>query len=53
MSEIKGLRYSDAIKINQSNILNDQLSITAEKTNQNINIPLHPAWKSRMMTYNP
>lgn len=41
-----GLRYSDAIKINQSNIFNDQLSITAEKSNQNINIPLHSTLKN-------
>ncbi|SHM97578.1 Site-specific recombinase XerD [Cyclobacterium lianum] len=46
-----GLRYSDAIKINQSNIFNGQLAITAEKTNQNINIPLHPALKNILEKY--
>ena len=46
-----GLRFSDAIKINNTNIINEQLSITADKTNQNINIPLHPALKNILEKY--
>lgn len=49
-----GIRLDDFSKrkkfhlnqINQTNIINDQLAITAEKTNQNINIPLHPGLKN-------
>lgn len=46
-----GLRYSDAIRINQSNIVNGKLAITAEKTIQNIYIPLHPALKTILEKY--
>jgi len=46
-----GLRYSDAIKINESNIFNENLNITAEKTGQRIEIPLHPALKSLLNKY--
>ncbi|MCH7411646.1 site-specific integrase [Belliella sp. DSM 111904] len=46
-----GLRYSDAVKLNKSNIMNNQLSITTQKTNQNIAIPLHPALKSILEKY--
>jgi site-specific recombinase XerD len=38
-----GLRYSDATKINESNIYSDSLNITTQKTNQTITIPLHPS----------
>ncbi|WP_200974458.1 tyrosine-type recombinase/integrase [Echinicola sp. 20G] len=46
-----GLRYSDAVKINKTNVFNGQLSITAVKTNQNIHIPLHPALKTLLEKY--
>lgn len=46
-----GLRYSDAVKLNESNIFNDNLNITAAKTGQKIEIPLHPALKDLLNKY--
>jgi integrase len=46
-----GLRYSDAVKINLSNIYNNQLNITTQKTNQIISIPLHNALKALLESY--
>ncbi|MBS9525034.1 tyrosine-type recombinase/integrase [Litoribacter alkaliphilus] len=47
-----GLRYSDAVKVNKANIINQQLHITATKTHQNIYIPLHPALVQLFEKYN-
>jgi len=47
-----GLRYSDAIKLNDSNIYNNFLNITTKKTNQVIEIPLHKNLKDLIVKYN-
>lgn len=41
-----GLRISDFLKINKSNILGNIISITAQKTNQHLLIPIHPQFQA-------
>jgi integrase len=46
-----GLRYSDAVKVNQSNFYNGNLNITAKKTKQKIEVPIHPALSDLLEKY--
>lgn len=46
-----GLRFSDAIKLNESDVYNESLNITTKKTDQPISIPLHPALKILLKKY--
>lgn len=41
-----GLRVSDFLRINKSNILGNIINITTQKTNQNLFIPIHPQFQS-------
>jgi integrase len=47
-----GLRFSDAIKLNKSNVYGGSLNISTQKTNQQISIPLHPALIKLLEEYN-
>lgn len=40
-----GLRISDFLRINKSNILGNIINITTQKTNQNLFIPIHPQFQ--------
>ncbi len=46
-----GLRYSDAVKLNESDVYNDSLNITTKKTDSTVSIPLHPALKNLLEKY--
>ena len=37
-----GLRLSDISQLTEKNLLENSINITAKKTNQNLNIPIHP-----------
>ena len=47
-----GLRFSDAIKLNESNVFNNALNIQTQKTNQIISIPVHAALSELLKKYN-
>lgn len=47
-----GLRYSDAVKLNKSNIYNNYINLNTKKTNQDLTIPLHSNLKKLIEKYN-
>jgi integrase len=47
-----GLRFGDAIRINQSWVRGEFLFINTQKTGEKVSIPLHPKLKEVLMKYN-